>query len=45
MAKGPVGRGPTDRDADGINPGGAGIASVKSIRIEDEMRTSYLTTP
>ena len=42
MAKGPVGRGPTDRDADGINPDGAGIASVKSIRIEDEMRTSYL---
>ena len=42
MAKGPVGRGPTDRDADGINPGGAGVTSVKSIRIEDEMRTSYL---
>ena len=42
MAKGPVGRGPTDRDADGINPDGTGIASVKSIRIEDEMRTSYL---
>ncbi len=42
MAKGPTGRGPVDNDADGISPGGVSVASVKSIRIEDEMRTSYL---
>ena len=42
MAKGPTGRGPVDNGADGISPGGVSVTSVKSIRIEDEMRTSYL---
>jgi DNA gyrase subunit A len=42
MAKGPVGKGPVDNGADGISPGGVSVTSVKSIRIEDEMRTSYL---
>jgi DNA gyrase subunit A len=31
-----------DNGADGISPGGVSVTSVKSIRIEDEMRTSYL---
>ncbi len=42
MAKGPTGKGPVDNGADGISPGGVSVTSVKSIRIEDEMRTSYL---
>ncbi|MEY2732108.1 MAG: gyrase, subunit [Chloroflexota bacterium] len=42
MAKGPAGKGPVDNGADGISPGGVSVTSVKSIRIEDEMRTSYL---
>ncbi len=42
MAKGPTGKGPIDNGADGISPGGVSVTSVKSIRIEDEMRTSYL---
>jgi DNA gyrase subunit A len=42
VAKGPTGRGPVDNGADGISPGGVSVTSVKSIRIEDEMRTSYL---
>jgi DNA gyrase subunit A len=42
MAKGPTGEGPVDNGADGISPGGVSVTSVKSIRIEDEMRTSYL---
>ena len=42
MAKGPTGKSPVDNGADGISPGGVSVTSVKSIRIEDEMRTSYL---
>ena len=42
MTKGPTGRGPVGNGADGISPGGVSVTSVKSIRIEDEMRTSYL---
>jgi len=42
MAKGPTGRGPVDHDTDGISPSDMSVTSVKSIRIEDEMRTSYL---
>ena len=42
MAKGPAGKGPVNNGADGISPGGVSVTSVKSIRIEDEMRTSYL---
>jgi DNA gyrase subunit A len=42
MAKGPTGKGPVDHDTDGISPSDMSVTSVKSIRIEDEMRTSYL---
>ena len=42
MAKGPTGKGPVDRNTDGISPSDMSVTSVKSIRIEDEMRTSYL---
>ena len=31
-----------DNGADGISPNGVSVTTVKSIRIEDEMRTSYL---
>jgi|GEM_PF-2848440 len=42
MAKGPTGKGPVDHGTDGIIPSDMSVTSVKSIRIEDEMRTSYL---
>ena len=42
MAKGPAGRGPIDKGANEISPSDMSVTSVKSIRIEDEMRTSYL---
>jgi DNA gyrase subunit A len=42
MAKGPAGRGPTDKGANEVSPSDMSVTSVKSIRIEDEMRTSYL---
>ena len=31
-----------DNGTDGISPNGVSVTTVKSIRIEDEMRTSYL---